>query len=70
MSGWMGWFIDHMASEDIIEGRAFISDLVDIELTDEERTETAHYDALASESGSVKGRYGRINGIPRGKVVK
>ena len=48
MTSFINWFIDSMASEDVIDLYFILSDMVDIPLTDEERSETAYYDSFAS----------------------
>jgi len=66
MTSFINWFIDSMASEDIIDLCFILSDMVDIPLTDEERSETAYYDSFASvASRETK----QERGIPLGKRV-
>ena len=62
----VNWVIDSLASEDIIDLYFILSDLVDINLTEEERCETAYFDALAS--ATVSGQRGD-SGTPIGKLV-
>ena len=46
------WFSDSLASIDVVDG--CITELKDINLTDEEQTETAFFDAMAEEIISTK----------------
>lgn len=58
--------IDFLASEDVIDLYFILSDLKDINLTDAEINETAHYDA---ECEDVE-RHGKRNKrVPLGKQV-
>ena len=52
----VNWVIDSLASEDVIDLYFILSDLVDINLTEEERCETAYFDALASATVSGQQR--------------
>ena len=62
----VNWVINSLASEDVIDLYFILSDLVDINLTDEERCETAYFDALASE---VVSSHSEDSGTPIGKLV-
>ncbi len=42
------WFSDSLASIDVVDG--CITELKDINLTDEEQTETAFFDAMAEDN--------------------
>jgi hypothetical protein len=66
MTSFINWFIDSLASEDVIDLSFILSDMVDIYLTDEERCETAYYDSLASASSREPHQ---DRGIPIGKRV-
>jgi hypothetical protein len=66
MASFINWFIDSMASEDVIDLQFILTDMVDIYITDEERCETAYYDSFASIS-TREPSYDR--GIPVGKRV-
>lgn len=66
MSGFINWFIDSMASEDVIDLYFILSDMVDINLTDEERCETAYFDSMASHTA---GEYSANSDVPLGKQV-
>ena len=44
----VNWVIDTLASEDVIDLYFILTDLVDINLTESEITETALHDALAT----------------------
>jgi len=68
MSVFINWFIDHLSSEDVIDLSFVLSDMVDIDLTEEERVETAYFDALATKANSESA--GRDRGIPIGKRVR
>ena len=62
----VNWVIDTLASEDVIDLYFVLTDLVDIDLTEDEIYETAHYDAFASaavQEGSKERK------IPLGKLV-
>jgi hypothetical protein len=60
------WVIDTLASEDVIDLYFIVSDLVDINLTETEIYETAHYDAFASATVREHENDGRT---PLGKLV-
>jgi hypothetical protein len=55
-----------LASEDVIDLYFILSDLVDIELTEAEIYETAHYDAFASATVSEDRKKRKV---PLGKLV-
>ena len=57
---------DSLANEDVIDLYFILSDLVDIDLTEAEKCETAYFDSLASATVS---EYTGDSGIPIGKLV-
>lgn len=61
------WVIDTLASEDVIDLYFILSDLVDINLSEAEIYETAHYDAFAS--ATVRESEGKKRRVPLGKLV-
>jgi hypothetical protein len=58
--------IDFLASEDVIDLYFVLSDLVDINLTEAEICETAHYDAFASAAVRENNQKSKV---PLGKLV-
>ena len=62
----VNWVIDTLASEDVIDLYFILSDLVDIDLTEAELSETAYFDALASHTAN---NHGGDDNIPNGKRV-
>lgn len=62
----LNWVADTLAHSDIIDLYFILSDLVDINLTEEERCETAYFDAMAS--ATVNAHCGD-SGTPIGKLV-
>ena len=62
----VNWVIDSLASEDVIDLYFTLSDLVDINLTEAEITETACFDALAS---TIARDGNGEQSIPNGKLV-
>jgi len=63
----VNWVIDSLASEDLIDLYFILSDLVDLNLTEEEITDNACLDSLASNT--VNGHRGDDKNIPLGKRV-
>lgn len=64
----MDWVFNQVsASDDVIDLHFILSDLVDIPITEAERTESAYFDALAS--ADVNDNHDDQGGIPMGKRV-
>ena len=61
----LNWFADTMARTDVIDLYFIVSDLVDLTITDAERCQTAHYDAMAMSSLGE----GHASNVPLGKLV-
>lgn len=62
----VNWMFDSLASEDVIDLYFILSDLVDINLTEAELTESACFDSMASSAAQEhKGE----SKIPIGKQV-
>ena len=59
----INWIVDHLSSEDVIDAYFIISDLVDINLTDEEMCESASFDSLANATANKE------SDVPIGKRV-
>ena len=68
MSAFVNWFIDRFSSEDIVDAKWILSDMIDIDLTPEERNEQAYYDAQATHANA--NHRGDDSGIPIGKRVR
>jgi len=66
MSDIVNWFIDRLPSNDFVDVYFVLSDLVDINLTDAERCETASLDSLAA--ATLREHDGK-NDVPIGKQV-
>jgi hypothetical protein len=66
MGAFINWFIDSMASEDVIDLYFILTDMVDINLTDAEICQTAYYDALATQTAA---NVSCDSGTPSGKMV-
>ena len=62
--GLLDWVVDHLSSDEIIDGYFILSDLKDIQLTEFERAENAALDAAASAAGD-----GDQAEVPMGKRV-
>ena len=62
----VNWVIDSLASEDVIDLFFILSDLIDIQLTETERIETACYDSLAM---NISGEYNHEEHGPAGSAV-
>jgi hypothetical protein len=62
----VSWVFDSLAGEDVIDLYFIMSDLVDINLTEAEIYESAHYDSLACSS--ARENSGNYN-TPIGKQV-
>lgn len=67
MSSFINWFIDSMASEDVIDLYFILSDMVEIDIGVEEHAERGHLDATAMHVNS--NHRGDDRGIPLGKRV-
>jgi len=62
----VNWMIDSLASEDVIDLYFIMSDLVDINLTEAEKCESAFFDSLANVAAR---EYHGEKYIPIGKQV-
>lgn len=65
----VNWVIDSLASEDVIDLYFILSDLVDINLSEEEITDNACNDSLASRTQREGMSNHRESNIPTGKQV-
>lgn len=62
----INWIVDTLARTDILDLDFIHTDLIDIPLSDEERSETAFYDAFASHAAAEDHN---DRSIPIGKLV-
>lgn len=62
----LNWAADHITFADVIDLYFIVSDLVDIQISETERCETAYFDAMAMNTIDSAGKYGNI---PIGKLV-
>jgi len=60
------WIVDTLARSEVLDLDFIVSDLFDIPISDAERTESAFYDAMATEAAE---RVDRNGNIPIGKQV-
>ena len=64
----VNFVIDRFESADIIDAHFILSDLVEINLTDEEKCQTAFYDSMATDiAGKARGK---SSNVPVGKRVE
>ena len=62
----VNWVFDTLANEDVIDLYFILSDMFEINLTEAEIYETAHYDAFASATVQENKRERKV---PLGKLV-